>query len=64
MSKLSKQEISNFRKFLIYASPKELWSIIYWDIFKRYKINKLIKCLNDGRSWKSSFYEAKQLKNK
>jgi len=62
MSKLSKHEISNFRKISICASPKELWTIIFWDIFKRYKFNKLIKCLNNGRNWKSSFYEAKSTK--
>ena len=41
------------------ATPKEMFTLFLWNIFKKKKRNKLIIELHRGRSWRSAFDVAK-----
>ena len=47
-----------------YATWKQVFSLFYWSLFNKNKLNKFMEMLNQDAHWHYAFKKAKNLKNK
>ena len=57
--KLTKEEEEEYKRATLYARPKELFTVIWWDLFNHNKRDKLHRCIIKGMHWSISYKLAK-----
>lgn len=45
---------------LPFAPTKDLWVVLFWQMFRRKKYNRLLFCLVIGMSWQAAMFDVRR----
>jgi len=60
LSKKQKRELLEKTRFMEVLNAKQIWALIWWDIFKPKKVNKFYEMLQIGKAARFAFEDAQR----